>query len=256
MIGDERISASVHLDVYDCFVEDGKIVLYGNTQSSGMVPNGYVCVTVIPTDMPVGTEIDCRCVKTESDKIGSSSGWEKPIIYLYPENEQEVSVTLSDPDLIDCSYPVYGEGWNVIARPDGSLMDTRTGRSLYALYYESDLKTFPVLDSGFVVKGEDSAASLEEKLSHLGLTNREAEEFIVYWLPCLEAHSYNLIHFMTEDEIASQMDMDVDPAPDTEIRVWMAFKDLDHPIDIEEQVLPDIPERRGFTLVEWGGTKL
>ena len=34
---------------------------------------------------------------------------------------------------------------------------------------------------GFVVKGEDSAAFLEEKLEILGLNYKEAEEFIIYW---------------------------------------------------------------------------
>ena len=35
--------------------------------------------------------------------------------------------------------------------------------------------------------------SLEEKLAILGLTERESEEFIVYWLPKLEKNKYNYI---------------------------------------------------------------
>ena len=35
----------------------------------------------------------------------------------------------------------------------------------------------------------------------------------------------------------------------------MIFKGLDNPIDIEQQKL-ETPERKGFTVVEWGGTEI
>ena len=50
----------------------------------------------------------------------------KPIIYLYPEEETEVSVKLGNPELITCSYPKYENEWKVIAHPDGTLIDTKT----------------------------------------------------------------------------------------------------------------------------------
>ena len=44
--------------------------------------------------------------------------------------------------------------------------------------------------------------------------------------------------------------------PDTVIRVLMEFKGLDEPIEgIKEQHIIT-PERKGFTVVEWGGTEL
>ena len=39
----------------------------------------------------------------------------KPIIYLYPEEETEVTVTLGEPQNITCAYPAYGDGWTVVA---------------------------------------------------------------------------------------------------------------------------------------------
>ena len=51
------------------------------------------------------------------------------------------------------------------------------------------------MSAGFVVKGEDTAAFLQEKLAYLGLTPREYNECIVYWLPRLEGNPYNLISF-------------------------------------------------------------
>ena len=54
--------------------------------------------------------------------------------------------------------------------------------------------------------------------------------------------------------------MDVDPVPDTVVRVNMVFYGSDEYVEIEEQDLtsmnPAISEREGFVLVEWGGGKL
>ena len=47
----------------------------------------------------------------------------------------------------------------------------------------------------------------------------------------------------------------IDPAPDTLIRVHMAWKALEHPVEVEPQALT-APARTGFTAVEWGGTQV
>ena len=180
----------------------------------------------------------------------------KPIIYLYPTEQTEVFVKLPKKDNITCSYPKYIDGWNVTAQPNGDLVDNETGRNLYSLYYESENDVdFKVTEEGFVIKGEDSAEFLEEKLVLLGLTEREAEEFIVYWLPILEANKYNYIRFATEEEINENMPLEITPTPDTVIRVLMEYKGLNKPIEVKEQELVS-PERTGFVAVEWGGTEI
>ena len=180
----------------------------------------------------------------------------KPIIYLYPENELQMSVKLGNEEKILCSYPKYENMWNIIAKPDGTLIDLLTNRNLYALYYESeDVVEFNVREDGFIVKGTDVAAFLEEKLEMLGLTEREAEEFIIYWLPKLESNSYNYIRFATQNEINENMPLEYSVKPDTEIRVLMTYKGLDKPIEVQEQKLV-APERKGFVVVEWGGTEI
>lgn len=180
----------------------------------------------------------------------------KPIIYIYPEKEKEVKVKLLNKDLITCSYPKYEDGWSVQAKPNGDFIDKQTGRNLYALYYESDLvKNAKVEDEGFSIKGEDTAKFLEEKLTMLGLTDREAEEFIVYWLPKLEANNYNYIRFLSKEEIEENMPLKITPNPDSVIRVWMSYKGLDKPIEVKNQII-ETPVRTGFTVVEWGGTEI
>ena len=96
---------------------------------------------------------------------------------------------------------------------------------------------------------------MEEKLAVLGLTERETEEFIVYWLPKLEANKYNYIRFASINEINENMPLEISKQPDSLIRVLMIFKGLDEPITVQEQKL-ETPERTGFVAVEWGGTEI
>ena len=181
---------------------------------------------------------------------------DKPIIYLYPTEDTEVSVKLKYSDNITVSYPKYTTGWNVLAKSDGNLIDLSTNRKLYSLYYEStSAEKFKVEEDGFVMKGEDTIAFLEEKLAVLGLNERETEEFIIYWLPKLECNEYNYIRFATIDEINKGMPLDINPNPDTIIRVLMTYKGIKKPIEVKEQKL-ETPKREGFVAVEWGGTEI
>ena len=196
----------------------------------------------------------------KTNSRGTSSGLPiitpaKPIIYLYPERTTKLSVILGKPENITCSYPKYKNGWNVIANPDGTLIDINTGRKLYSLYWEGIDKIDINLEEGFIVKGTDTIEFLEEKLSILGLNEMEAEEFIVYWLPRLQENEYNYIRFATIDEINEIMPLEFSVEPDTIIRVLMQFKCLENPIEVQEQKL-ETPERTGFVAVEWGGTEI
>ena len=52
-----------------------------------------------------------------------------------------------------------------------------------------------------------------------------------------------------------KMPIEINPKPDTLIRVMMTYKGLNKPINIKEQILERI-ERNGFTAVEWGGSEI
>lgn len=180
---------------------------------------------------------------------------DKPIIYLYPTKTTEVTVKLGHPENLTCTYPKYETEWKVIANPNGNLTDVKTGRNLYCLYWEGINTVKPTMDEGFIVKGEDTISFLEEKLEILGLNEREANEFIIYWLPKLEPNKYNYIRFQKMEQIEENMPLEITPKPDSIIRIVMEYKALEEPIEITEQQL-STPQRTGFTAVEWGGTEL
>lgn len=188
----------------------------------------------------------------ENDEVQSNA---KPLIYLYPEEEQEISVRLIYDGQLTCTYPEYKEGWNVIAKPDGTLINLEDNMEYSYLFWEGiTQRGFWDLSRGFVVKGDDTKDFLQYTLSEMGLTPKEYNEFIVYWLPHMQDNEYNLIHF-SGDKYKDLAQLKITPKPDSILRVYMVFKPLNEYIEVQEQIFPKF-EREGFTVVEWGGTEL
>lgn len=190
---------------------------------------------------------------------GCASGWgapeytEKPVIYLYPEEETEVRVQLDYDGKLTCTYPESDGSWRVTAQPDGTLTD-ETGRQYNYLFWEGIADSEWDLSQGYVVPGGETCSFLEDTLKTLGLTDREAGDFISYWLPRMQDNAYNLITFQ-QKAYTDGARLTIDPQPNTILRVYMVFKPLEHPIAVDT---PELPEtvREGFTVVEWGGTEL
>ena len=178
----------------------------------------------------------------------------KPVIYLYPEKETLVSVNLDFDGKLTYTYPALNNGWKVLAKPDGTLTNLADNSTHYYLFWEGTARPKWTYEKGFVVKGSETESFLRENLAKMGLTPREYNDFITYWVPKMQENPYNLISF-SGDEYSEIAKLTVDPKPDSVIRIHMVWKALDEPIEIEPQVLPTY-ERKGFTLVEWGGTEI
>ena len=203
-----------------------------------------ICMVILSLLMLVA------CGKNHPSKVPA----EKPVIYLYPMEETKVHVELDFNGTLTSAYPVYEKGWDVLAKPDGTLTDPETGREYYCLFWEGVTNVPYDLTEGFVVAGEDTERFLEESLKSLGLTDKEANEFIIYWLPRMEKNAYNLISFQQETYTDNAV-LTIDPAPDTLLRVFMAYKPLEASIRVIPQKLERV-ERTGFTVVEWGGAEI
>jgi len=180
----------------------------------------------------------------------------KPVIYLYPESIMDISVKLNYQGSIIHCYPKYPEnGWKVTANPEGVLID-ENGKEFYALFWEGKPSKKTVPSEGFVISGEQTVAFLEESLATLGLNRREANEFIMFWMPQMEKNAYNFIYFEGK-EYSKRAELVISPAPETFIRVMMHTKPLPHRIEIPLQDLTPLKmERKGYTVVEWGGSFL
>jgi len=177
----------------------------------------------------------------------------KPVIYLYPKQKKDVSVKLNYNGKLDYTWPVYRDGWKVTAHPDGTLFNHADGKEYSYLFWEGKTNAIKCdFSKGFVVKGVDTALFLQETLALIGLTPREYNEFIVYWAPMMQDNAWNLISFQDKTYTDNAV-LTIEPKPDSVLRVYMTFKPLAYPIDIPPQTFTSF-ERKGFTVVEWGGS--
>ena len=155
---------------------------------------------------------------------------------------------------LTCTYPAYDKGWDSFtAYPDGTLVFP-DGKEYYCLYWEGIQNMECDFTRGFCVKGTDTAAFLEWALAEQGLTPREANEFIIYWLPRMEQNPYNVISFQTEAYTEGAV-LEITPNPDSLLRVFMAYYPSDEAVEIPAQAFTPF-ERVGFAVVEWGGSEL
>lgn len=181
----------------------------------------------------------------------------KPVIYLYPTATEAVTVQLKYKGDLTSTYPTYNagiQGWRVIANPDGTLVNLDDNKEYSYLFWEG---TYPLnIDEthGFVIKGSDTKDFLQTTLAEMGLTPKEYNEFIVYWLPKMEHNPYNFIQFVG-DEYTQSAPLSISPTPDSMLRVFMAYKPLDQYEAVTPQEIKAF-NRKGFSVVEWGGTEL
>jgi hypothetical protein len=216
-------------------------------------------------------QLNCGCFNTHPGpwvkRIKICSIWEdtmqviamKPVIYLYPEKKTEVNVQLNFQGKLTVTYPDYNEkihGWKVMAEKDGSLKNLADNTEHQYLFWEGAPSTPYSFDmrEGFCVKGSDTKAFLQKMLPLLGLTPKEYNDMIVFWLPKMMNNPYNLIHFAGDDYTQSAL-LNITPKPDNVLRVFMAFQPSKTYVATHEPLIKT-PLRKGFTVVEWGGTEV
>ena len=192
----------------------------------------------------------------------------KPVLYVYPEREQSLTVSLDvegelgtvypAPDVLETTDRGTQASWSVTASPDGTLTD-QGGRTYPSLFWDGEM-TLEAPEQGFIVAREDAVVFLEEKLALLGLTDKEAADFITYWAPRIRANEYTFVSFDASSYTARARYSFTDEAgalvePDTFIRVFMTIRAADANEVVTPQVFGPTPTRSGFTAVEWGGTE-
>jgi len=183
---------------------------------------------------------------------------DKPVIYLYPEKKTDVRVQLALQGQLTFAYPAYENGWSVSAEPNGMLHTN--GKTYNYLFWEGQLSFAPqdkFSGEGFVVEKENLLAFLETSLEKIGLQSKEAQDFITYWYPRMQGSEKNYVRFLFNTDCEKYAALDITPKPDRVLRVYMLWSPLKggESIGVQAQEFPAF-ERKGFTVVEWGGTEL
>ncbi len=171
----------------------------------------------------------------------------KPAIYLYPKTESVVSVNLVINGEITKSIPNYNTGWKVFVEKNGKI-----NKQFDYLFYEANLKNLVLPDNGWVVDFKDLDSWFDINLSNLGLNRKEISDFKDYWLKILPESNYYEIKLLTENFLNENMTLNINPKPNSLIRLDFYFKPLKEKINIITPIIKT-PARSGFTVVEWGG---
>lgn len=193
-----------------------------------------------------------RLIMFSLDKFTPAAECGKPVIYLYPEEETKVDVSLRV-KRFSYTEPEYGNGWRVLAKPNGEIYNFSDNKIYPYLFWEGvGAGNQPEIKEGFVVAKENVEKFLVDKLYQLGLRGREIKDFVEFWQPLMTESDYYLVSFLGTKAMDVIAPLTVSPKPDTIIRVLMDYKPLDYPVIIKEQKLSH-PPRMGFTVIEWGG---
>lgn len=210
-------------------------------------------------------------------------GCGKPVIYLYPEKTTDIHLSFASPITLNTQIPFYNDGWFVKAQPDGKLIDlqpqysdcSKIDSSKFGSEYavnacktnnypyiywsgKSSENLYPKVDGGWVVEKNDLQKFMDEKLKEIGLTKKESTDMTSYWVPkMIEKNApYYRISFLTTNQMNEFIPMNVNPVPNSVLRVFLDFKPLIDKPSVEPQ-----PQqfnkfiRSGFTMIEWGGLK-
>lgn len=178
----------------------------------------------------------------------------KPNIYLYPETETEITVTFEKPEYLTSSIPDYRGAWTVTASPDGKLTDT-VGNSYGYLFYEALVKKKAFqTEEGFLIPADNRDETFRRILTAYGFNEQETADFIEYWSDYLKGVTDYLMYPMLTDGVDAAMPVSFSVNPDSITRIWFGFAHYDGSEIKKPEITPI--ERKGFTVVEWGGAVL
>lgn len=176
----------------------------------------------------------------------------KPVIYLYPEKDMNISVKVSPNGGFKITEPTYNDGWNVWATTKSELTNLSDGAKYPYLFWEGSAYNYKTPSQGFVLKRENVGRDMSYLLRRLGLNEKESADFLKFWQPKLEVKSFVFVTFLPQEEFDMLAPLTVTPKPDKVIRIFMDYTPLDSYIPVAP-IKIITPERTGFTVVEWGG---
>lgn len=176
----------------------------------------------------------------------------KPMIYLYPDKITNYQITLDSSIPIAASYPkIIDNKWNVRAFPDGKIIDIKSGKEFYGLFWEGGNPSASNSDSGIIVKSENFSETLDSLLIIKGLNYREREEFVTFWISRTLNYKWIKIHFV-DNEFSANNEINIHPSPIGFVRVSAIFTGLNHYRVIPPETI--VPRHRHPNdAVEWGG---
>lgn len=189
---------------------------------------------------------------------------EKPVIYIYNEEPTELTITVKPKGNLHFTYPEMNKEWFVKTNKDGSLANLSNQKNYPYLFWEGDQENLSFkqengIYNGSLINKEELIPFLTSTLNEIGLNFKERSDFITYWAPKMMDKNYVFVQFLCDKAYESEIaELRIEPAPQSSKRVFMLFKGFDDDqigFEYQPQVFQSM-ERKGLTLIEWGGANL
>ena len=178
----------------------------------------------------------------------------KPNIILFPDTITDITVTFERPGCLTASIPDYTGDWSITAAPDGTLTDADKNSYEY-LFYEALVKknTFQT-EEGFLVPADKRDEVFRRVLTDYGFNEQETADFIEYWPDYLTSGEDYVMYPILTVGVDAAVPVSFSVNPDSITRIWFGFAHYDGSEIRKPEITPI--ERKGFTIVEWGGAVL
>lgn len=174
----------------------------------------------------------------------------KPNIYLYPNEEEDISVIFDSPELLLTVIPDYIDGWYAKVKPTGTMIVD--GKEYRYLFYESMTSDNRMQkEKGFVVPINGRKEFFEYIADYYGFNGQETNDFVTFWCEKLDSNIEYVMYPQLTKTIDILMSVDVNPKPDNIFRIWFLFEENKKQKIIKPESVKAI--RNGYTMVEWGG---
>ncbi len=177
----------------------------------------------------------------------------KPVIYLYPEETTDMRVEVAPKGGFTFTEPEYGDGWEVTAYPDGTVLNHGDNKVYPYLFWEGRGGAYQSPEKFWVVGKDRVESFLVDTLLQVGLNENEIADFNEFWLPRMQSAPYYKIGFHGTKVMDALAPLDISVEPDSIFRILMDFEELQEPIQENPPEYLQPFARNGFTVVEWGG---
>ena len=173
----------------------------------------------------------------------------KPNIYIYPEEEIQLSVSLSFPmgGEVISSIPDYGLAWNISVDTSGLIDNTYS-----YLFYESTQPDIWQRTHGWIINKTELESFFRENMAAYGFNNQEIDDYIDYWIPRLDEYTYYSIYPQTARLINDVIVLHFSLQPDNILRLfYVVHGNMQMPDTLIEPKIEQF-KREGYFATEWG----
>jgi len=172
----------------------------------------------------------------------------KPNIYLYPQEDIDIHVSLEFPkggEVIE-SVPIYNNGWYVHVDNKGKI-----DNKYDYLFYEAIQPDVWQYDKGWCIERELLLEFFQTNLQGYNFTEEEISDFIDYWIPRLIDYDFYNIYPQEGNIIEKVIKINLSIQPKNINRLFYVVIGKMEYEQLEASSINTF-YRNGFTVTEWG----